>query len=345
MRHFSVIILGTAVIFDGGVGWGQGWVRHADLQAVDEEGHSTLCWTNAYPFRVRGVWLYDSEDFLGKEYVEGAESPSEGGQFQVFIQAVDEGDRGGTALYMAQRGFLPGQDYGGEGWSQEWERVTHDPATGHGFEPGDLVEVTANVALGYGGKVNINEGHRTNAANNFTVTLVEAGYGLPAVEVLTAADLVGSDGAAIFDAGREAGGEHWQGMRVRLDGVRLRETNHWCATNGWGDRLCLAEDGSGRTFPLRLPRRDLGAPPGSNQWLSVVGVLNQEGGMTNGYEVMVQCVGPELCWGEGGVVIPDDYGDFTLEYSESLAAPDWRVVEGGVGRGRVGFYRLRKVVE
>ena len=50
----------------------------------------------------------------------------------------------------------------------------------HNRQAGDLVEVTANRSLFYGGKRNINEAHDTEPDADFQIRLVEANHGLPA---------------------------------------------------------------------------------------------------------------------------------------------------------------------
>lgn len=305
-------------------------LTHAELQAVTATG--TSAWEESFPFTIRGVVVNDPEEMLDCAYdPEATESNRLGGLYQVFFQAVDAGDRGGTALWMAQNyqalGF-PGQDYGAE-WTNEMRRVQYD-ANGRKFRRGDLIEVTARKALFRGGKRNVNEGHRIAPANDFTVALVKANVGLPPAEALSLSALVAADGNQIFDATRATGGEHWQGMRVRLDGLRLATTNGWGQTN-WADRLCLAADAAGRTFPLRMPRADLGAPPATSAFFSAVGILNQEDGNTNGYELFVQEIRPalEIGRGAGGAVrlcFPADYAGYTLEYSDD-GLGIWQVLD------------------
>ena len=150
-------------------------VTHAELQAVTEEGKSA--WEEIFPFTIRGVILNDPEEMLPLAFNPEATGPSTGGQYQMFIQAVAAGDRGGTALYMAQRSFLSGQNYDEAGWLSEMQRVRFDE-NGRRFRKGDLVEVTARKALFYNGKRNINEAHRIDPNNNFDVALVKPNVGL-----------------------------------------------------------------------------------------------------------------------------------------------------------------------
>ncbi len=297
-------------------------VAHAELQSVTTNGASA--WVDNFPFTIQGVILNDPQEMLDPTYNPGATASNMvGGQYQIFFQGVN-GDRGGTALWMAQNynamgGWIPaGNDYDGE-WTNEMNRLMID-TNGRAFRKGDLVEVTARQALFFNGKRNINEGHRIAPANNYDVRLVKANVGLPQAEAVVLADLKAADDSAIFDATRATGGEHWQGLRVRLDGIRLTNTNGWGKTN-WSDRVCTATDGTGRSLPLRMPLTNLGAPPATSAWFSAVGILNQEGSNTNGYELFVQEIGPILNVGTNitgslAVSFSSDYEGYVLEASD-----------------------------
>jgi hypothetical protein len=190
--------------------------------------------------------------------------------------------------------------YTNEAWSAELDRLNHDPATGHAFRKGDLVTITANAGAFYGGKRNINETHRIGAAYDFSISLVASNYGLPEPEVISLVSLVrtnDNDPATaedIFDVTRATGGEHWQSMRVRINGLTLVTAEGWNPTHAWGARKCTVTDGQNRFFSLRHPRYSLGPVP-TNQF-DAIGVLNQESGSgvqgTNGYELFVQEVLP-----------------------------------------------------
>lgn len=334
-------------------------MTHAELQAVEEDGTSSMRWTGKYPFVLRGVLLCGPDELVDPTWREGAAMPADGGQFQVFLQSVEAGDRGGTAVYMSQKQppGMGGEEYGAAEWAAELARVD-GTAAGRRLRAGDLVEVAARVALAYNGKANVNEGHRTKAENDFEIRVLRANVGLPRAEKVRMADLYrleGTNSVAIFDATRETGGEHWQGMRVRMDGLRLVTTNGWCATNGWADRVCVATDGEGRTMPLRLSRYGAGACPGTERTFSAIGILNQEGSNTGGYELVVQETGPvvELAMGDGGreaeVSFAGDYADMAVEFSDDGGetwqvldvTPEFRVVvrEETDGTSR-RFYRL-----
>ena len=328
-------------------------VTHVELQAVNSTGHTA--WVESFPFAIRGVIVNDPEEMLDYSYNPDATASNVmGGQFQVFFQGVD-GDRGGTALWMAQNYQamgMSGQDYGSE-WTNEMRRVQYD-ANGRKFRKGDLIEVTARKALFRGGKRNINEAHRITSSNDFDVVLVQANVGLPQAEAATLADLVNADGSQIFDPDRLLGGEHWQGMRVRLDGIRMTNTNGWGQTN-WSARICTVTDDQGRSFPLRMPLTDLGAPPATTTVFSATGILNQENSNTNGYELFVQEIGPALHVGQGvsgGVALSysSDYAGYVVQYSDD-GLESWQdadltprmtivVEDDGVATNR--FYRLIK---
>ena len=220
---------------------------------------------------------------------------------------------------MSQMSYIGGNNYDETAWSNEMRRVMFD-GNGRKFRKGDLVEVTARRAPAYYGKRNINEAHRTLEENNFDVALVRPNTVLPQAEAITLADLKNADDSAIFDATRATGGEHYQGLRVRIDGIRLATTNGWGRTN-WSDRICTAADDTGRTLPLRMPLLDLGPAPETSTWFSATGILNQEGGNTNGYELFVQEIGPELSIAQGAaggvaVIFSSDYKGFVLQASD-----------------------------
>jgi hypothetical protein len=220
-------------------------------------------------------------------------------------------------------------------------RLNFDPSTLHPFRAGDLVELTVRQALFYGGKRNINEGHDTDPAYNFDIRLVTAAYGLPTPEVITLADVMNPGGQpadpqswpAMFDPTRATGGEHWQGMRVRIDGLLLVTTSGWNPTNRWSDRKCTVTDGQGRYLTLRHPRYSLG--PALTNLFDAVGIFTQESGSgvqgTNGYELFVQQVIPRdppalvitpviaLRWPSSGAV-------YQLESRRDLSSADWFAV-------------------
>ncbi len=348
----------AALLGWSGAASAQMMITHTNLQSVTSTG--TTAWVEVLPFKIQGVIVNDPEEMLDYTYNPDATASNlMGGQFQVFFQAVDAGDRGGTALWMAQNYQVMGPGYAGEDYGTEWtnemRRVQYD-TNGRKFRKGDWIEVTARKALFRGGKLNINERHRITLSNDFDVALVKANVGLPQAEAITLADLKNPDDSAIFDATRATGGEHWQGMRVRLDGIRLVNTNGWGKTN-WADRICMATDDAGRTFTLRMPLTDLGPVPATTTVFSATGILNQENSNTNGYELFVQEIGPVLDFerrtgGTMAVSFSSDYEGYVLEATDDLESGPWSAVDltprkmiviedDGAESNRV--YRLRKV--
>ena len=342
----GLLALGAAAAF------GQTAVSHWDLQAVTSTG--TSAWIETFPFTIRGVIVNDPEEMLPVAYNPDATGTSNGGQYQMFIQAAAAGDRGGTAIYMAQMSYIAGNNYDEAGWNSEMQRVMYD-GNGRKFRKGDLVEVTARKSLFYNGKRNINEAHRTLEENNFDVALVRPNTVLPQAEAIALADLKNADDSAIFDATRATGGEYYQGMRVRIDGIRLATTNGW-GQSAWANRICTAADDTGRTLALRMPLTDLGPVPATSKWFSATGILNQEGGNTNGYELFVQEIGPALdvlSSSVNGVAVGfgADYEGYVLEYSDDQlntwtnldATPTRVIVVEDASAPTNRAYRLRKV--
>ena len=171
-----------------------------------------------------------------------------------------------------------------------------------------------------------------------------------------------SDGTnQIFDATRQSGGEYYQGMRVRIEGIRLATnyfgTNGWGKT-AWGDRRCTVTDGNNRFFTLRMPLTDLGSAP--LDWFSAVGIVNQESGSGTdgrfGYELFVQEIGPTVkivtLGGKALVYWSGTYTNYILEYTTNLtessswtnvvtAPVKWIAVEEDPG-DQARYYRLKQ---
>jgi hypothetical protein len=218
-------------------------------------------------------------------------------------------------------------------WSAEVARVGHDPATGRAFRKGDLVTVTANGSLFYGGMQNINEEHSIDPALDFTVSLVSSNYGLPAPEALSLSSVISTNLSPtghydMFEPTRATGGEHWQGMRVRINGLTLVTTNGWNTNSDWSARYCTATDGEGRQFPLVHPLYDLGPAP-TNRF-DATGIFLQESGSgtdgTFGYELFVQEVAPSapaaLAIATKPVITwPGSLSNYQLEYTNTFGAP------------------------
>jgi hypothetical protein len=236
--------------------------------------------------------------------------------------------------------------YSDEAWTAEVDRVSQDPSTGRSFRKGDLVAVTAQRSLFYGGKRNLNEAHSIEPAADFSLALVLPGYGLPTPEVLSLSSLVGPDDGDpataedLFDSTRATGGEHWQGMRVRLTSVALVDGSGWDPAAAWEARKCRVTDGEGRFFTLRHPRYALGPAPIDR--FDALGVLGQESGSgsqgTNGYELFLQEVQPAS---EPAVEIahrivvawPESRANYQLLRGPSIEGPYQAVTDTPVTRG------------
>jgi len=343
---------------------------HASLQAVDANGFST--WSGSLPFTLTGVLLCDPDEMLDSTpnfipWNSGANVFQLGAEWQIAFQAADtDSDWGGTFCYMGQcYGNMPfnGSDdlsYSNAAWTEEILRLNYDPVTMHQFRAGDLIQVTARQSDFYGGKRNITEGHNIDPAYNFDISLVTSNYGLPEPLVITLSDIKNADNTFIFDQTRATGCEHYQGMRVRINNLTLLATNGWNATNTWGNRLCTATDGAGRTFSLRHSRRDIGpAPTGT---FNAIGIFNQESGSgvqgTNGYELILQSAIPQaaetLAIAQKAVLTwPVSGAAHVVEYTTDLNSTNWTVLTNTVividGQNTVldsmsnsRFYRLRK---
>lgn len=293
MKYAPLILVAavSAITFAGEPDWPSLPITpHNQVQAVDGAGFSAFAFGND-PIVVRGILLNHADDMLDPA---DQATPFLGGQWQVFVQAVDPNDLGGTALFMGQNigklvGNHPAGSYDATEWADELNRLDHDPATGHPFRPGDLVEVRGRgCGLPFNGKFNINEQHIKDPAQDFDVILLQANVGLPAPTALTISDLKDANDQFIFDATRQTGCERYQGTLVRLVDVSFVDDSAWGP-----EQTLLATDGSGRTFPILLGRGagfTLYAPP--TPPFDIVGILDQEDanqadGLTGGYRLWV----------------------------------------------------------
>jgi len=315
-----------------------------NLEAVDANGVSI--WNGNYPITLVGVLLADPSEMLDSTpdfipWDSGAGMFQLGGQWQVFVQTIYSGDRGGVECWMGQNyGNLPWEassdlSYTDTAWAAEVSRVSHDPTTGHAFHKGDLVMVTANGSLFYGGQQNINEEHSIDPAYDFTLSLISSNFGLPAPEVISLASVISTNPGPtghydIFDSTRATGGEHWQGMRVRINGLTLVTTSGWNTNSDWNSRYCTVTDGEGRQFPLIHPLYDIGPAP-TNRF-DATGIFLQESGSgtdgTFGYELFVQEIAPAsdavLSIANQPVITwPASLSNYQLQSSDSLNGPNW----------------------
>lgn len=285
---------------------------HAAYNAVDEHGGSV--WQasgGAWPFRMVGVVLNDTEDWLAP----AASAPAfMGGQAEFFFQAVDLdgtahdpspgelfGDFGGTAVWMGQKyGNMTGEptdSYSDAEWTAELGRLGLFGGDGvtQPLRAGTLVEVRARAGRFFKGKLNINEDHSNDPAKDFEIVVLDSTFGLPAPASLTLGDFKDTDDNVIFDPTRQAGPEAYQSMLVTLQDVRL--VNLDGSALGEDDFHAgadlLATDPTGRTFPVHIGRDEafdtLAAPTVP---LDLTGIVNQEatsmtGPFDDGYFLMV----------------------------------------------------------
>ena len=318
-----------------------------NLKAVNTSGVST--WTGSFPITLVGVLLTDPSEMLDStpDFIPwnfGAGIFQLGGQWQVFVQTINCGDHGGVECWMGQNyGNLPWEansdrSYSNPAWSAEVTRVSHDLASGYAFHKGDLVMVTANGSLFYGGQQNINEEHSIDPAYDFTISLVSSNFGLLAPAVIALASVIrtnlGPTGHYdIFDPTRATGGERYQGMRERINGLTLATTSGWNTNSGWGSRFCTATDGEGRQLPLIHPLYDLGTAPTGQ--FDATGVFIQESGSSSdgtfGYELFVQEITPSssamLNLANKPVITwPAALANYQVQSSDSLSSSHWTAV-------------------
>jgi len=320
----------------------------SNLEAVDANGVSI--WNGSFPITLVGVLLTDPNEMLDSTpnflpWNSGANAFNLGGQWQVFVQALGGSDRGGVECWMAQNyGNLPWEPHDGSDsydngdWTANVNRVSHDSATGYVFHKGDLVMITANGSLFYGGMQNINEEHTTGTNYQFTISLVSSNFGLPAPQVISLSSVISTNLSAtghydIFDPARATGGEHYQGMRVRINGLTLVSTSGWNTNSDWSSRYSTATDGEGRQLPLIHPLYDLGAAPTGQ--FDATGVFIQESGSgtdgTFGYELFVQEITPSSSAvlnlaNQPVITWPAALANYQVQSSDSLTSPNWTAI-------------------
>jgi hypothetical protein len=320
----------------------------SDLEAVDANGVST--WNGSFPITLVGVLLCDPGEMLDSTpdflpWNNGANAFNLGGQWQVFVQALGGSDRGGVECWMAQNyGNLPWEPHDGSdsydniAWSNEIYRVSHDPATGQALHKGDLVMITAKGSLFYGGMQNVNEEHNTDPDYDFTISLVSSNFGLPMPQVISLSSVISTNLSAtgyydVFDPTRATGGEYYQGMRVRINGLTLADSGGWNTNSDWSLRYCTATDGEGRQLPLIHPLYDLCAAPTGQ--FDAIGVFIQESGSgtdgTYGYELFVQEIAPSSAAvlnvaSRPVITWPASLANYEVQCSDSLDNPNWMAV-------------------
>ena len=251
----------AALFGPSGLAFAQTTTLHNQYQAVTSTGASA--WTTTGQIVMTGVVINDASDML--DY--SSASP----QWQVYFQATqdaktDDGDFGGTAMYL--RRYHPGSgadlfpDASSPTWLEEMTRLNYpvyDVTGSLVTEPlrrGDLIQVTANApGMFYNGKKNINTMHKGPASSYeddetyadylFSIVILQRDVELTASKIALS-DLKDVDDDYIFDASRATGCEHYQGSLVHLENLLLDDPGK-CALDG----TVTVSDGD-LTFPMKL---------------------------------------------------------------------------------------------
>ena len=267
------------------------YTKHSNFQVVDSNGMSA--YSGPIPLYLKGVVLNNPEDMLNGTPNYNSIPWDLGGQWQIFIQAVDGADWGGTCLWMGQNygnlGFIndPADKYTNAQWTAQLLRLNYCGSETQPLRAGDLIEVYARGTLWYAGKRNVNEQHMANGPYQFDITMLQRGYGLPAPAQINLADVRDAANHEIFQATENSaqphtalaydqvsGGEKYQSQRVTLQNVRLKpgQAANWQL----GGKVMLT-DASGREFPLLLglnPSLVQMTPPAGD--FNVTGIFDQQ---------------------------------------------------------------------
>jgi len=270
----------------------------------------------AFPVLLRGIVLNNPADMSDSTPNFVAQPFNVSTYWQIFVQAVEAGDHGGTAVYMAQNyGNIPphldlgtftpdpSASYTNQEWQNQLDRVNGYgqnapgtlPSPGYQLQAGDMVEIVARGGLSFGGKMNVNEQHfktvnyAADPELSFDVRFVEH-VGLPAPAQIELADIWDSStNNVLFDPTRATGGEFYQGSYVSLNNVRLADGQ----AAGWlaGEAVTVV-DVAGREFTVQLGTSALFAPGNAPVgFFNARGIFNQEapagGPFDVGYQVWV----------------------------------------------------------
>ena len=304
----------TAIVLTASVTLAQDWntvvyVKHSTYQAVNADG--TSAYAGGFPIRMVGVVLNNTEDWLDPTpaYTASYVPFAMGGQAEFYVQSLwestlpllgveyyDPTDFGGSACWMGQNyGNLPFKSdpsfsYTDAEWTAELGRLNlygGDEVTDP-IRAGDLVEIRARAGLHYKGKMNVNEQHSKDPANDFEIVRLLADYGLPTPAPLLLSDLKNPDDTFIFDSTRQTGGERYQSTLVELLDTWVASSVEWSANSD-----ITVTDGV-RTFDVHLglnPSFDgteLFAP---GEHFNVTGILDQSSTSgvygTDGYRLLV----------------------------------------------------------
>ena len=256
-----------------------------NVQSIDEFGdgnHPDIYSLNKVT--VEGIILNDSLYMLDATPNEDAPF-GPGAIWQIYIQG-EGSDHGGTAVWMGQcYNNLPGGSgtYTDGEWLSELYRLSHDPASGYAFAPGDRVRVTG-LLKPHNGKTNITERHDTDPDNDIEIELLEVAVGLPVPKVISLYMVKDANDGFIFDYTRVGGCELYQGRLVRVNDVNI-------VSGIWGpDKALVIRDGEGLTFDIQL-----GLGQGFTRYvmptgpIDVIGIFDQESlsDYKAGYRILV----------------------------------------------------------
>ncbi|HUT10445.1 MAG TPA: PEP-CTERM sorting domain-containing protein [Thermoguttaceae bacterium] len=284
----AAMIFGPAAITDA-QNWEQDvdFIRHDVYQAVNSNG--TGAYAGGFPFRLRGVVLNNTEDWLDPTaaYDPGLHLFELGGQAEFYVQAVDlagdtwdDGDFGGTACWIGQNygnhvmHQEPVFSYTDAQWYAELDRLQlwYEGSTAWPLvRAGNLVEIRVRAGLYYSGKMNVNERHLKDPIYDFEVVILDEDYGLPTPTPLALEVLKNAADAAIFDPTRASGGEHYQSTLLEICNVRFLEDTPWASNTD----LTLI-DATGRTLGIHLGLNEsFDLEPTPEGYFHVVGILDQ----------------------------------------------------------------------
>jgi hypothetical protein len=268
---------------------GMSYTLFRDMQAVNASGGTT--WAVPAPgptyeqgYKLRGVVLNNPGDMLDStaNYSEGP-TMYMGGQWQVYIQWIDnpdisydDNDFGGAALWM-------GQNYGNHYWhlgnytynysNAAWNAEVARVGLNGTLQAGDLIEVHARGGLFYNGKFNVNEQHDNDPLFDFDVVLL-GHAGLPEATPITLDLIKNQDDTFKFDTNRTllTNPEHYQATLVEILDVSLVDAA------GWGNNASLTvTDGGGLTMTLKLGLNGFDSVAAPEGLFDVVGIFDQEG--------------------------------------------------------------------
>ncbi|RPI64616.1 MAG: PEP-CTERM sorting domain-containing protein [Planctomycetaceae bacterium] len=250
----AMVVCTASACWADGIDWESlPYTSISSYEAVTAAGGSA--YTGGFPVRMIGVVLNNTEDWLNPT-ANNFFAPytfQMGGQSELIIQAVATGDFGGVFCWMGQNygntyRADPDYSYSNAEWTAELGRLGLYGGDGvtNPIRAGTLVEIRARIGLNYGGKMNVNEAHNNDPANDFEIIILDRNYGLPTATELSLSDLKHADDTFIFDATRQTGGERYQASRVELKDVWITSACGWTS-----DTDITVTDGL-RTFNVYL---------------------------------------------------------------------------------------------